>query len=430
MGAGSGNTDVGEALELSGDVLHDGLEDAVEDDGNLVTVVFDDEDEEEVDDSILDQTKADKYVEGVIAPYFYLLRDYKYYRWIWISNVISRLGDWVNYLACLEISNSYSSSGMLLSLYLITRSLPVFLMGPLAGVVADSFDRRYVMIFSDIARMVTVLAFLLVRSQSMLWLLFLVSVLQFVFGSLFEPARAALVPHVLDDYALVTANALSSTTWSAMAFIGSSAGGLVTGLFGPSGSYLIDSATYLLSALCVSRLMSLTIPLVMEHMSKNPPGEETDEEEVVLVEGDATTVNEVVACKKGGVEDSLVDDKSEDIGCDDEEDSAMKLTGLAKVQASLSSGLHTMWGGFRFLLANPYVLCLCMIKFTTQVPISAINEGNIYFCQHVFVYGYEGATSLGILYVSLTTSAYASSLTTTCDRCNSYCILGPGPPQN
>lgn len=358
----------------------------------LVTVILEDDSDDEVDGSILDQRKADKYVEGVIAPYFYLLRDYKYYRWVWISNVISRLGDWVNYLACLEILNAYSSSGMLLSLYLITRSLPVFLMGPLAGVVADSFDRRYVMIFSDIARMVTVLAFLLVRSQSMLWLLFVVSVLQFVFGSLFEPARAALVPHVLDDYALVTANALSSTTWSAMAFIGSSAGGLVTGLFGPSGSYLIDSATYLLSALCVSRLLSLTIPLVLEHTSKVQQ-EEIPEEAVLVEEITAKTRQG----KEGGIEDSLVEDNEDGVSAVDERDGAPQLKGIAKLKASLASGLHTMWAGFRFLLANPYVLSLCMIKLTTQIPISAINEGNIYFCQHIFVYGYEGATSLGIL---------------------------------
>jgi MFS family permease len=81
--------------------------------------------------------------------------------------------------------------------------------------------------------------------------LYVLTVLQFSVSAFFEPARAALVPSLVEDDELLTANTLSSITWSAMLTLGGAIGGLTASLFGVRVSLLVDSASFLISAVLV-----------------------------------------------------------------------------------------------------------------------------------------------------------------------------------
>lgn len=173
------------------------------------------------------------------------------FRALWLAQVISLTGDWFNTIALVIIVNRYSASGLAIGGLFIARALPPFLLGPVAGVVADRFDRRKVLILSDVLRAGIVLCFLLVDRPERLWLLYLLTVIQFSVSAFFEPARAALVPALVNNNELLMANTLSSITWSAMLTLGGAIGGLTAALFGARTSLVADAASFLASAALV-----------------------------------------------------------------------------------------------------------------------------------------------------------------------------------
>lgn len=186
-----------------------------------------------------------------MTSYFPFLRLRPKFRALWLAQVISLTGDWFNTIASVIIVNRYSPSGLAVGGLFIARALPPFLLSPVAGVIADRFDRRRVLILSDVLRAVIVLGFLLVDRPERLWLLYVLTVLQFSVSAFFEPARAALVPALVESDELLLANTLSSITWSAMLALGGAIGGLTASLFGVRVSLIVDAMSFLGSAALV-----------------------------------------------------------------------------------------------------------------------------------------------------------------------------------
>src|SRR5258708_34059404 len=148
---------------------------------------------------------------------------------------------------------------------MVARFLPSVVMGPLSGVVADRFSRRLIMIAADLLRAVVVLGFLFIRRPDQMWLVYVLTVLQLAFSAFFEPAKTAVIPSIVSDRELVSANAIASVTWSAMLTLGAAMGGLVTGWFGTDVAFILDALTYLLSAALIA---SVRLP-------KRPPRAKT-----------------------------------------------------------------------------------------------------------------------------------------------------------
>jgi hypothetical protein len=94
-----------------------------------------------------------------------------------------------------------------------------------------------------------------VRTEQQIWLLYALTVLQLSISAFFEPTRAALLPSLVAKKDLVTANALAGTTWSTMLAFGAALGGLATALLGITAAFLVDAATGVLSAWCISRII-------------------------------------------------------------------------------------------------------------------------------------------------------------------------------
>jgi MFS family permease len=185
------------------------------------------------------------------SGYLELLRGNRNFRRLWLGQVISQLGDWFDTIALYTLVLTLTGSGRAIGLVLVARFLPSFIVGPLSGVVADRFNRRTVMIVSDLLRAVVVLGFLFVRRADQMWLVYLLTVLQLVFSTFFEPAKTAAIPSIVEPRELLPANAISSVTWSVMLTLGAAVGGVVTGWFGTDAAFVLDSATYLASAALV-----------------------------------------------------------------------------------------------------------------------------------------------------------------------------------
>ncbi|HKC64958.1 MAG TPA: MFS transporter, partial [Pyrinomonadaceae bacterium] len=105
---------------------------------------------------------------------------------------------------------------------------------------------------SDVMRALVVLGFLLVRRPDQVWIVYVLTVLQLVFSTFFEPAKTAVIPSIVAGRELLAANAIASATWSVMLTLGAALGGLVTGWFGTDVAFIVDSLTYLVSAWLVA----------------------------------------------------------------------------------------------------------------------------------------------------------------------------------
>lgn len=172
---------------------------------------------------------------------------------LWLAEVVSLGGDWFTIIAlAVVVSRGTSGSGLAVSGLLITQFLPMATLGPLSGVLVDRFDRRRLLILSDLARVVIVLLFIPAAASGRLGLLYALSFLHFTVQTVFEPGRSALVPSLVKDADLVRASTLASVTWSAMAAIGGMAGGVILSAVGTTAAFAIDALTFLASALLIA----------------------------------------------------------------------------------------------------------------------------------------------------------------------------------
>jgi MFS family permease len=132
--------------------------------------------------------------------------------------------------------------------------LAPFCTSPLAGVVADRYSRRSILIVADVARGLVVLGMLLVRSSEFVWLLYVLTALQMGTSSFFFTARNAILPDVVPARGLGTANAITSASWSVMLAVGAALGGFAAGWLGVYAAFTIDAATFFVSAALVAQI--------------------------------------------------------------------------------------------------------------------------------------------------------------------------------
>src|SRR5256885_319920 len=148
------------------------------------------------------------------ASYLRLLGGNRNFRQLWGAQTVSELGDWFYTLAIYTLLLQLTGRASSVALALVLQVLPLTFMSATAGVVNDRLSRKRVMITADLARMVIVASMLLVRSPSVVWLVYPLLLLETVMVSFFEPARTAVIPNIAAPEDLVLANTISSTTWS------------------------------------------------------------------------------------------------------------------------------------------------------------------------------------------------------------------------
>ena len=188
--------------------------------------------------------------------YFRLLQQNPSFRNLWYGQVVSELGDWLNSIAIYALILKLSDSGMAMAGAMMAKLLPIVLVSPIAGVVVDRVSRKTVMIVSDLLRCVVVLGFLLVEDRDALWLVYALVIVEISLSGFFEPARSAIIPSLVTKKDLVTANALSGSTWSVMLAFGAALGGVIVYLFGIKVAFILDASTFILSAWFLSKIPS------------------------------------------------------------------------------------------------------------------------------------------------------------------------------
>ena len=202
--------------------------------------------------------------------YAELLRTNRAFRLLWFAQIASLFGDWFNTIASASLLAQLSGAGAAVGALFAIRMLGAFVASPLAGVLGDRFNRKRILIVTDLLRAAVVLCFLLVRTPGQVWLLFVLTAVQVGISGVFYPVRVAILPEVATRRMLGAANALTSVTWSTLMTVGAAAGGLFAGLFGIQAAFIVDAATYALSAVLLVRM-----PYTPPKRSAAPDGQPT-----------------------------------------------------------------------------------------------------------------------------------------------------------
>ncbi len=131
------------------------------------------------------------------------------FRRIWGAQAISDIGDGLTNLTLFIVVLGLTGSTAAIALVAIALAVPMILVGPIAGVFVDRWDRRRVMLVSDLLRAAIVLGFIVAVAADQLWLLYLLAVAHATVGTFFTPARMALLPLVVPEEGLLAANSLT-----------------------------------------------------------------------------------------------------------------------------------------------------------------------------------------------------------------------------
>ena len=189
-----------------------------------------------------------------MVSFWNLLRRNPDYRRVWAGQVVSEIGDHFNTLAALSLALHVTGSKTAVGGVMLARTLPYIVGGPVAGVMLDRFDRKSIMIASDLFRAVIAIAFLLTLTWRQEWLLFVLSAL-LMFGSpFFTSGRSAILPTITSREELHLANTLSQTTAWLTLSIGALLGGISTSQFGYHWAFIGNSASFLFSAWAIARV--------------------------------------------------------------------------------------------------------------------------------------------------------------------------------
>src|SRR5690242_9125477 len=169
---------------------------------------------------------------------------------LWLGQFISMTGDWVLFITLPFYVYQLTGSALATGGMFIMQSLPRILFGSLAGVFVDRWNRRWTMIASDFSRAAILLLLLLIHTSSLLWIVYVVGVLETTISLFFSPARSALVPLLVGEEHLTEANGLDMVSDNLARLIGPSLGGiLLTWLGAMTSVALADSFSYVFSGL-------------------------------------------------------------------------------------------------------------------------------------------------------------------------------------
>src|SRR5579864_4496488 len=141
-----------------------------------------------------------------LASYLRLVRENRNFRRLWLAQIVSEIGDWFYTLAIYSLLLQLTGHASSVALALVLQVLPQTFIGPIAGVVNDRIRRKRVMITADLIRTVIVLSMLLVRSRSLVWLVYPLLLLETIMAAFFEPARSSVIPNITKREDVILAN--------------------------------------------------------------------------------------------------------------------------------------------------------------------------------------------------------------------------------
>ncbi|HEX2226941.1 MAG TPA: MFS transporter [Candidatus Binatia bacterium] len=181
---------------------------------------------------------------------------YRDFRLFWTGLLVSNTGTWMQMTATNWLLYQLTGSPALLGLNGVFRAVPAIGLGVISGTFADRYDRRKLMIATEIASGVLALALAVLdhSGQIQAWHIYAFTFLNASVGSFDGPARQALFPNLVPRSALPNAVALNSLLWKGSALIGPFLAGIAISWMGTAGAFYANAGSYIV-VVCAILLM-------------------------------------------------------------------------------------------------------------------------------------------------------------------------------
>jgi predicted MFS family arabinose efflux permease len=175
---------------------------------------------------------------------------------LWAGGLISETGDWFLLVGLPVWVLQVTGSSLVTATVFLVGLLPGLVVGPLAGVLVDRWDRRRTLVAVSLAQAAFLLPLLAVDGRNRLWIVYLVMAVEAALAQLNDPARNALVPSLVAKVDLVGANALIGLNSNLARLVGSPLGGIMVEVAGLPGLVVADAASFLLGAALIALVRS------------------------------------------------------------------------------------------------------------------------------------------------------------------------------
>jgi len=173
---------------------------------------------------------------------------------LFFGQLVSQVGDQFLFIAALSIINRLTASPLALSGLALAISIPQLTFGLLGGVLVDRFNRKRLLIVSDVLRALVILPAVLVHQRNEVWILYPAAAGLAIVGTAFYPARNAVMPNIVSPALLLSANTLIQVSYILALVFGATLAGFVVNLWGPTAAILFDSGSFLFSTLLIAAM--------------------------------------------------------------------------------------------------------------------------------------------------------------------------------
>jgi MFS family permease len=180
------------------------------------------------------------------------------------GQLVSLTGTWMQSVAQSWLVYRLTGSSILLGLVSFSSQIPVFLLAPIGGAVADRYNRHRILIATQTAAMLLafVLAALTLTSSIQTWQIFMIAALLGVVNAFDIPARQAFVVDMVGRQDLINAIALNSSMFNGARIIGPAVAGILVAAIGEGWCFFANAVSYL----------AVIAGLLMMKVTKRPAG--------------------------------------------------------------------------------------------------------------------------------------------------------------
>lgn len=169
---------------------------------------------------------------------------------MWAGQFVDTMGSALTSLAASILIFRLTGSAASVGLMLISTAAPSLLVGLVAGVFVDRYDRKVIMIAANAIRAVLVFMIPILVPQNITWLYVIVALSSAV-GQFFDPAHESILPEVSDEEELAAANSLMAISSFGSTAIGFAASGLIASAANIDWAFYFDAISFLFGAICI-----------------------------------------------------------------------------------------------------------------------------------------------------------------------------------
>ncbi|MDX2093955.1 MAG: MFS transporter [Kofleriaceae bacterium] len=177
-----------------------------------------------------------------------LLSTHRDFRRLFLASVVSLAGDWFSFVAVADLVARLTGRPGAAAFVYAAIVLPVFLASPLAGAVADRYDRKRILVIADLVRVPLALLLCVAALWGSVVLALGAMIALGVAASFHDPVASAATPNLVPPEQLVRAQALMGAVWGSMLMVGAGIGGVVAEVLGAQAAFIIDAASFATSA--------------------------------------------------------------------------------------------------------------------------------------------------------------------------------------